>query len=119
MKKYLSAFCVLALVVGCSKENIAPVQSSNEVLLTSYAGQPQTKTTIAGNKTDGFTANWAADDAIGVYTTAGTANAKHTITVLSDGTAKFTGKVAASENELSTHITPIQAARLAILRQFR
>lgn len=99
MKKYLSAFCVLALVVGCSKENIAPVQSSNEVLLTSYAGQPQTKTTIAGNKTDGFTANWAADDAIGVYTTAGTANAKHTITVLSDGTAKFTGKVAASENE--------------------
>ena len=67
MKKYLSAFCVLALVVGCSKENIAPVQSSNEVLLTSYAGQPQTKTTIAGNKTD--------------------------------GTAKFTGKVAASENE--------------------
>lgn len=99
MKKYLSAFWVLALVVGCSKENIAPVQSSNEVLLTSYAGQPQTKTTIAGNKTDGFTANWAADDAIGVYTTAGTANAKHTITVLSDGTAKFTGKVAASENE--------------------
>lgn len=99
MKKYLSAFCVLALVMGCSKENIAPVQSSNEVLLTSYAGQPQTKTTIAGNKTDGFTANWAADDAIGVYTTAGTANAKHTITVLSDGTAKFTGKVAASENE--------------------
>lgn len=99
MKKYLSAFCVLALVVGCSKENIAPVQSSNEVLLTSYAGQPQTKTTISGNKTDGFTANWAADDAIGVYTTAGTANAKHTITVLSDGTAKFTGKVAASENE--------------------
>ena len=59
MKKYLSAFCVLALVVGCSKENIAPVQSSNEVLLTSYAGQPLTKTTIAGNKTDGFTANWA------------------------------------------------------------
>lgn len=99
MKKYLSVFCVLALVVGCSKENIAPVQSSNEVLLTSYAGQPQTKTTIAGNKIDGFTANWAADDAIGVYTTAGTANAKHTITVLSDGTAKFTGKVAASENE--------------------
>lgn len=99
MKKYLSVFCVLALVVGCSKENIAPVQSSNEVLLTSYAGQPQTKTTIAGNKIDGFTANWATDDAIGVYTTAGTANAKHTITVLSDGTAKFTGKVAASENE--------------------
>ena len=98
MKKYLSAFCVLALVVGCSKENIAPVQSSNEVLLTSYAGQPQTKTTISGNKTDGFTANWAADDAIGVYT-AGTANAEHTITVLSDGTAKFTGKVAASESE--------------------
>lgn len=99
MKKYLSVFCVLALGAGCAKENIAPVQSSNEVLLTSYAGQPQTKTTIAGNKIDGFTANWAADDAIGVYTTAGTANAKHTITVLSDGTAKFTGKVAASENE--------------------
>ena len=99
MKKYLSAFCVLALVVGCSKENIAPVQSSNEVLLTSYAGQPQTKTAISGNKTEGFTANWTADDAIGVYTTAGTANAEHTITVLPDGTAKFTGKVAASENE--------------------
>ena len=102
MKKYLSAFCVLALVVGCSKENIAPVQSSNEVLLTSYAGQPQTKTTISGNKTDGFTANWAADDAIGVYTTAETANAKHTITVLSDGTAKFTGKVAASAEKEQT-----------------
>ena len=98
MKKYLSAFCVLALVVGCSKENIAPVQSSNEVLLTSYAGQPQTKTAISGNKTEGFTANWTADDAIGVYT-AGTENAEHTITVLPDGTAKFTGKVAASEKE--------------------
>lgn len=99
MKKYHSAFCVLALVVGCSKENIAPVQSSNEVLLTSYAGQPQTKTAISGNKTDGFTANWAAEDAIGVYTTAGTKNAEHTITVLSDGTAKFTGKVTALEKE--------------------
>lgn len=102
MKKYLSAFCVLALVVGCSKENIAPVQSSNEVLLTSYAGQPQTKTAISGNKTDGFTANWTADDAIGVYTTAGTANAEHTITVLSDGTAKFKGMVAASKEKEQT-----------------
>ena len=100
MKKYLSVFCVLALVVGCSKENIAPVQTSNnEVLLTSYASKPLTRTAISGNKTDGFTANWEDTDAIGVYTTAGTANAKHTITVLSDGTAKFTGKVAASENE--------------------
>lgn len=98
MKKYFSAFCVLALTAGCAKENIAPVQTSNEVILTSYAGQPRTKTTISGNKTDGFTANWAETDAIGVYTTAGTANAKHTITLLSDGTAKFTGKVTASEN---------------------
>ncbi len=99
MKKYFSAFCVLALAAGCAKENIAPVQTSDEVLLTSYAGQPQTKTTISGDKTDGFTANWAETDAIGVYTTAGTANAKHSITVLSDGTAKFTGTVKASETE--------------------
>ena len=99
MKKYFSAFCVLALAAGCAKESIAPVQTSDEVLLTSYAGQPQTKTTISGDKTDGFTANWAETDAIGVYTTAGTVNAKHTITLLSDGTAKFTGKVTASEDE--------------------
>lgn len=100
MKKYFSAFCVLALAAGCAKENIAPEQTStDEVLLTSYAGQPLTKTTISGDKVNGFTANWEETDAIGVYTTAGPANAKHSITVLPDGTAKFTGKVTASENE--------------------
>lgn len=120
MKKYLSAFWVLALVVGCSKENIAPVQSSNEVLLTSYAGQPQTKTTIAGNKTDGFTANWAADDAIGVYTTAGTANAKpQSLFCPTERQSSRERWRHQRTSKLSTHITPIQAARLAILRQFR
>ncbi len=100
MKKYFSAFCVLALAAGCAKENIAPVQTStDEVLLISYAGQPLTKTTISGDKTDGFTANWAEKDAIGVYTTSGTANAEHSIAIQSDGTAKFTGNVTASENE--------------------
>lgn len=103
MKKYLSVFCVLALVAGCTRENIAPVQTSNEVLLTSYASHPHTKTTISGNKTDGFSANWEDTDAIGVYTTAGTANTKHTITVLPDGTAKFTGRVKASEAEQTVY----------------
>ena len=100
MKKYFTALCALVLAAGCAKENIAPEQASGEVLLTSYAaGQPLTRTAVTGDRTSGFTANWTATDAIGVYTTKGTENNRHSITLLDDGTAKFTGKVVASSGK--------------------
>lgn len=99
MKRQFTTILILALAAGCAKENKPGLPDAGELMLTSWADRPSvTKTAVSGNRTDGFTAEWDEADAIGIYTTAGTANARHAISIQPDGTAKFSGPVKASED---------------------
>ena len=99
MRKYFCAICIIAFATCCSKKNNIDKASSDVAILTSFAERPLTKTTINGNEVSGFTSTWSYTDAIGVYTTEGTSNALHSISIQPDGSAVFRGAIKASAVE--------------------
>lgn len=105
MRKHIiiSILSAFILIPSCRRE-IVQEEIDKSIIVTSQSSYPDVKSAISGSIEEGFEIRWNINDALGVYSSFGTANSEHKIIELKkEGKAIFSGKVKKYERELKLY----------------